>query len=43
MNLDVYHTIAIGPFVRLYPVHAEEILAHTGIRSGSCLDVGAQD
>jgi len=40
INAESYHAIATGPFAPLYPFYATRILARTGVRSGSCLDVG---
>lgn len=40
INAESYHAIATGPFAPLYPFYATRILAHTRVRSGSCLDVG---
>ena len=42
MKIDVkkYDKIARGPFAPVYPLIADQIIDHTGITSGTCLDIG---
>ncbi|MBU4261661.1 MAG: methyltransferase domain-containing protein [Proteobacteria bacterium] len=39
-EVDMYNTIALGINAPVYAFYAGRILQRTGIRSGSCLDVG---
>jgi len=42
MNIDAHQfdTIARTVFAPVYPIIADQIISHTGITRGSCLDVG---
>ena len=42
MNIDAkqYDKIAKGVFAPVYPRIADQIIAHTGVTRGSCLDIG---